>query len=54
MLAEKLSTNPSLNSLDRKQAIALGIPRGGVIIADIVARRLSADFGVAIGRKLAH
>jgi len=52
MLAEKLSTNPSLNSLDRKQAIVLGIPRGGVIIADIVARKLSADFGVAIGRKL--
>ncbi len=48
MLAEKLSTNPSLNSL----AIVLGIPRGGVIIADIVARKLSADFGVAIGRKL--
>lgn len=52
MLAEKLSTNPSLNSLDRKQAIVLGIPRGGVIIADIVARNLSADFDVAIGRKL--
>ena len=52
MLAEKLSTNPSLNSLDRKQAIVLGIPRGGVIIANIVARKLSADFGVAIGRKL--
>ena len=50
--ADKLSTNPSLNSLDRKQAIVLGIPRGGVIIPDIVARKLSADFGVAIGRKL--
>ncbi len=52
ILAEKLSTNPSLNSLDRNQAIVLGIPRGGVIIADIVARKLSADFDVAIGRKL--
>jgi putative phosphoribosyl transferase len=50
MLAEK-STNPSLNSLDRKQATVLGIPRGGVIIADIVARKLSADFGVVIRRK---
>ncbi|MGC1932179.1 MAG: phosphoribosyltransferase family protein [Candidatus Nitrosopolaris sp.] len=52
ILAEKLSTNPSLTSLDRGQAIVLGIPRGGVIIADIVARKLSADFDVAIGRKL--
>ena len=52
MIAEKLSTNPSLNSLDRNQTIVLGIPRGGVIIADIVARKLSADLDVAIGRKL--
>lgn len=33
-------------------AIVLGIPRGGVILADIVAKRLGADFDVAIPRKL--
>lgn len=52
MIAEKLSTNPTLNSLIANQAIVLGIPRGGVIIAEIVARKLSAELDVAIGRKL--
>ncbi len=52
MLAERLSTSPSLNSRYRSQALVLGIPRGGVIIADIVARNLSTDFDVALGRKL--
>ena len=33
-------------------AIILGIPRGGVILADIVAARLGADFDIIIPRKL--
>ena len=37
---------------DRKKSIVLGIPRGGVIIADIIARKLSAEFNVIIPRKL--
>jgi predicted phosphoribosyltransferase len=52
ILAERLGTSPSLNSRDRSQTIVLGIPRGGVIIANIVARKLSSDFDIAIGRKL--
>ena len=32
--------------------VVLGIPRGGVIVADIVARKLNADFDVIIARKL--
>ena len=52
MIAQKLSTNPRLNSLDTNQAIVLGIPRGGIIIAEIVARKLSAELDVAMGRKL--
>ena len=52
LLAERLSTSSSLNSSDRSQAIVLGIPRGGVIMADIVARKLSSGFDIAIGRKL--
>jgi len=52
LLAERLSTSTSLDSRDRSQAIVLGIPRGGVIIANIVAKKLSTDFDVAIGRKL--
>ena len=33
-------------------AIVLGIPRGGVILGDIVAKRLGADFDIVIPRKL--
>ncbi len=51
ILAERLSTSPSLNSRDRSQAIVLGIPRGGVIIGDIVSRKLTTDFDVAMGQK---
>jgi predicted phosphoribosyltransferase len=38
--------------VDVQESIILGIPRGGVILADIVARKLSADFDIIIGRKL--
>ena len=33
-------------------AIVLGIPRGGVLLADIVAKKLTADFDIVIPRKL--
>jgi predicted phosphoribosyltransferase len=33
-------------------AIVLGIPRGGVILADIVAKKLAANFDIVIPRKL--
>ena len=52
MIAQKLTSNPTLNSLEPNQAIVLGIPRGGVIIAEIVARKLSAEMDIVIGRKL--
>ena len=45
-LAERLEES------DLGSAIVLGIPRGGVIIADIVARNLGADFDIVIPRKL--
>ncbi len=32
--------------------VVLGIPRGGVVISDIVARSLGADHGVVVARKL--
>ncbi len=38
---------------DRQQRILiLGIPRGGIIVADIVAQKLKADFDIVIPRKL--
>ena len=36
-----------------KKVLVLGILRGGVIVADVVARKLSSDFDVVIARKLA-
>lgn len=37
---------------ERKNSLVLGIPRGGVIIADIIGRKISCEFGVIIPRKL--
>ena len=36
----------------RENTIVLGIPRGGVVVADIVARKLSCQFDIVIPRKL--
>ena len=37
---------------ERKGSIVLGIPRGGVIVGDIIARRLSCEFDIIIPKKL--
>jgi putative phosphoribosyl transferase len=37
---------------ERKNSIVLGIPRGGTIIADIIARNLSCKFDIIIPRNL--
>jgi putative phosphoribosyl transferase len=40
---------------DQRNALVLGIPRAGVVTADIVAKKLStAHFNIIIPRKLAH
>src|SRR3712207_470877 len=46
LLAEKLAQNRYA------PMIVLGIPRGGVILGDIVARKLGADFDIVIPRKM--
>lgn len=35
-----------------ERPLVLGVPRGGVVVADVVARRLQADEGVVVARKL--
>ncbi len=35
-----------------EQPVVLGIPRGGVVVSDVVARRLGADHGVVVARKM--
>jgi putative phosphoribosyl transferase len=46
LLAERLAENRY------SSMIVLGIPRGGVILGDIVAKKLGADFDIVIPRKL--
>ena len=46
LLAEKLAEK------EHAPALVLGIPRGGVILADIVAKKIGADFDIVIPRKL--
>lgn len=46
LLAERLAKT------GYNHAIVLGIPRGGIILADIVATKLGADFDIVIPRKL--
>ena len=36
----------------REQVLILGVPRGGIVVADIVAQKLNADFDIVIPRKL--
>jgi len=37
---------------ERKKSVVLGIPGGGVVIADIIARKLACQFDIVIPRKL--
>jgi predicted phosphoribosyltransferase len=50
--AGKLLGDRLAREVSDQPVIVLGIPRGGVVLADIVARRLSADFDIVIPRKL--
>jgi putative phosphoribosyl transferase len=36
----------------QEQILILGIPRGGIVVADVVAQKLNADFDIVIPRKL--
>ena len=37
---------------DKSEILVLGIPRGGAIVADIVAEKLGVDFDVIFSRKI--
>lgn len=46
------SLKDRIKAQDRRTAIVLGIPRGGVIIADVIAKKLLCKFDIIIPRKL--
>ncbi len=41
-----------LVDLSLERPVVLGIPRGGVIVSDVIARRLKGEHGVVVARKL--
>jgi putative phosphoribosyl transferase len=46
------SLKDKIKAQERRTAVVLGIPRGGVITADVVAKKLSCKFDIIIPRKL--
>jgi putative phosphoribosyl transferase len=50
ILAESLKDK--INKEERKEAIVLAIPRGGVVTGDIVARKLPCRLSIIIPRKI--
>ena len=44
--------NDKIKKDERPYSIVLGIPRGGVLVADVVANKLSCHFDIVIPRKL--
>lgn len=52
LLADKLYDRLKNIGVNHDNILILGIPRGGVIVGDIVAKKFSADFDIIIGRKL--
>jgi len=52
ILADILKNKLNHKDYNKHHVLVLGIPRGGVTIADIVSKKLSADFDIIIGKKL--
>lgn len=50
MLAELLESKVKYRN--REQNLVIGIPRGGTLVADSVAKRLLADFNILIAKKM--
>ena len=52
ILAESLEEIIKEESRNEKEVVVLGIPRGGVVIASVIAKKLDANFDIIIPRKL--
>lgn len=52
ILAESLKEIIKEESRNEKEVVVLGIPRGGVVIALVIAKKLDASFDIIIPRKL--
>jgi putative phosphoribosyl transferase len=52
MIGEALKDTIKNEKERRENSIVLGIPRGRVVVADIVAKKLSCEFDIIISRKI--
>jgi predicted phosphoribosyltransferase len=52
LLAESLKDVLKKEGIASKEVIVLGIPRGGVVTADVIAKKLNTSFDILIPRKL--
>jgi putative phosphoribosyl transferase len=53
VLAESIKDLIKKEKMDSKDIVVLGIPRGGVVTADVIAQKLHASFNILIPRKIA-
>jgi predicted phosphoribosyltransferase len=51
LLSEALKDNNKMKKLNFNKLIVLGIPRGGVIVADVIAVELRINNGIIIPKK---
>jgi putative phosphoribosyl transferase len=53
VLAESIKDLMKKEKMDSRDIVVLGIPRGGVVTADVIAQKLDAPFNILIPRKIA-
>jgi predicted phosphoribosyltransferase len=53
-LADRLSALKLKDAIEKEHALVLGLPRGGVPIASIVAKTLNLEFNIYISKKIPH
>jgi putative phosphoribosyl transferase len=51
-LVDRLQVLPEIKGTEGSTLMVIGIPRGGVLMADIIARKLSSSYDIVVARKI--
>jgi putative phosphoribosyl transferase len=51
-LVDRLQVLPEIKGAEGSTLMVMGIPRGGVLMADIIARKLSSSYDIVVARKI--
>ena len=51
-LVNRLQVLPEIKGAEGSTLMVIGIPRGGVVMADIIARKLSSSYDIVVARKI--